>query len=704
MFPPAEVGTAPLPPSTPPMLAPGCIESSASETDPAALMEVARMDSMQRESGMDRQVSPGLLQCHEQQRRSIDSTDTAVTTKAVRIPDNPETTFFHPTASRSIEVERVSTYDEAANGRKSEVTNGTESDWIPSATNYTKGSDASNIHGTRQSLRRSGTRHSQLSRAEVTGKFSFRESLMEQDGTVLDAMRYLPQNVFWTRYVPHWMREPLDKLDNVAEFFSRSCSFKACGKRSKTSCAHKALDKIAFIQDVFTILDFMILIWSIQDATDYVKNNPNAIVTGVPDQVVVLIFTDIFAFTYLSTVLLRLYTERCSFCKNFFEWRVFNLPMAIAFTCQAFAQHANIDERGSSRSRNFFTVLATFRILRVFQVLHKMTAELASDNLVWVQELHCILEAMHGSLWSLMWSALTVMTTFTMVAVIFAEGALQHCVQNFCEFDEEKEGPRSLERYFGTFSRSLLSLSQAISGGEDWANIYSSLAPLHWFYRALFLGFICFTVLALMNVVTAVFVDSIMARSKNDRALIARSVMKSEQNFLRTMKDMFTELDKDASGEIDLNELERHMQEPKMDSLLKGFGVDVKHVSSFFKLLDVDKSGSIDMLEFMRGLERLKGEAKTLDIALLHEDVRWVGNTLISLLHAGGWLEGNSSDEYDSDDPGSPTSSGNNHNQCSNRAPVRGSMRGSLSGKSHDKHKLRKDTDDSGMGMVGDSD
>jgi len=50
---------------------------------------------------------------------------------------------------------------------------------------------------------------------------------------------------------------------------------------------------------------------------------------------------------------------------------------------------------------------------------------------------------------------------------------------------------------------------------------------------------------------------------------------------------------------------------------LGALGLDTCEVEGLFKLLDVDGSGFVDLDEFVMGLLRLKGMAKTVDVATL---------------------------------------------------------------------------------------
>merc|ERR1719410_2950823 len=107
-------------------------------------------------------------------------------------------------------------------------------------------------------------------------------------------------------------------------------------------------------------------------------------------------------------------------------------------------------------------------------------------------------------------------------------------------------------------------------------------------YTLLFLSFITFAVLALLNVITAVFIDAALRRSQNDRELAVQQELESKDELVRVIQAVF------RSRQIDLGQ-----------------------VQTLFFLLDVDETGDVDMEEFVQGVLRLKGGATSMDLAVL---------------------------------------------------------------------------------------
>merc|ERR1740117_1111083 len=87
------------------------------------------------------------------------------------------------------------------------------------------------------------------------------------------------------------------------------------------------------------------------------------------------------------------------------------------------------------------------------------------------------------------------------------------------------------------------------------------------------------------------------------------------------MASVFNELDDDHDGSVNLTELETQLKIPRIGAYFSSLGVEADQVHKLFYLLDADGSGNVDSDEFMYGCLRLKGEAKSLDMAILHREL-----------------------------------------------------------------------------------
>merc|ERR1719503_323985 len=99
-----------------------------------------------------------------------------------------------------------------------------------------------------------------------------------------------------------------------------------------------------------------------------------------------------------------------------------------------------------------------------------------------------------------------------------------------------------------------------------------------------------------MNVVTGVFVESVVENARKEKDLI----------LINNVRELFqSQLDK-----------------PQMQEAFKAINVDCSEARGLFRLLDLDGSGGVNAEEFLSGCLRLRGPAKALDMALLIREVR----------------------------------------------------------------------------------
>jgi len=232
--------------------------------------------------------------------------------------------------------------------------------------------------------------------------------------------------------------------------------------------------------------------------------------------------------------------------------------------------------------------------------------------------------------------------------LLFAEGALAYVIRSGTAGKfvwpesgalDELEMAQRLMQHFGSLPRSFVSLFQAITGGDDWRQVYNAVEPMGAMYRLLFLLFVVYFVTAVMNIVTAAFVESMIEASQSNRRMMVEGELKTKEEFLRNMRRIFSEADRDGDGLISLEDLHVLMQDPQEAAYFSALGVEVAQVRQLFLLLDADKSQTISRREFLQGCFRLRGNAKSVDVAVLQnqldvieDNIRSIGDALSGLL------------------------------------------------------------------------
>lgn len=191
------------------------------------------------------------------------------------------------------------------------------------------------------------------------------------------------------------------------------------------------------------------------------------------------------------------------------------------------------------------------------------------------------------------------------------------------DHDNDPNVNEKLKEYFGSLILAIYALFQCVSGGISWREVGSPLTQVHWTNGFVLSFFIFFMLYVALNIITGIFLDSAVKGAQADRHHAIQEAVHSEKQTMTQMQDFFKEADKDKSGTITIDELHEHLKSKTVRAHLKGLGIEVDDAPSIFRLLDLDGSGEITIQEFVFGCMKMKGNAKSMDVAtLIHENRR----------------------------------------------------------------------------------
>jgi len=381
---------------------------------------------------------------------------------------------------------------------------------------------------------------------------------------------------------------------------------------------------------VFIILNALLVMWETEQRAMWAAaGEPDA------DNLYFGVASCVFCFIFISDVILRLLAERqYFFLSKERGWNAFDVFVSLTAAAEVavYLYECAVDSTATKNWRIFLRRFSMLRILRLLEVIRKTRA---IRVMRFIRELRLMVFSITGSLKSLFWAVVLMLIILLVFGVFFTDGAIAYCVQH--DVMEAAE-TRDLRKYFGTLSAATVSLYMAMSGGEDWNGLLQTLDPLPSEYRYLFLAFITFAILALMNVVTAVFVGTAMQQSQADRELVVQQELEQKGEFVTLMQQVFDELDTNSSGALSLEEFEKHIEDEKILAYLRTQQIDISQVRTLFTLLDVDCTGEVDIDEFVGGCLRLRGGATSMDLAVLKYQVEWILHNVQTLQKSVGEL------------------------------------------------------------------
>jgi len=173
-----------------------------------------------------------------------------------------------------------------------------------------------------------------------------------------------------------------------------------------------------------------------------------------------------------------------------------------------------------------------------------------------------------------------------------------------------------LQDLYGRVGVSMLTLFKAVTGGMDWGDCYAPLVQIGWMTRFLFILFLTFTSLAVLNVVTAIFCQSAIEGVADQQEMKEQHIEEKKKTLMEQLLMLFKVIDQDGSGELSASEFEAGLLDPKVQIFLESLELSVQEARLLFKLLDGGDQ-KIDIRDFVDGCMNLRGQARNFDVALL---------------------------------------------------------------------------------------
>jgi len=266
------------------------------------------------------------------------------------------------------------------------------------------------------------------------------------------------------------------------------------------------------------------------------------------------------------------------------------------------------DATFSGYNASFVRVIRTVRIFIAARALRKIEH---------LRTIRLMVEILMGCAGAFAWAAV-----LGIVVVYINAVALLQIVTVILDTDAPGLDPAFL-RYYGSLPRTMLSLFMAVSGGESWAKLVDPLVQMsEWFYIPC-IAFVCFVLLGLLNIVTAIFVDSAGNIAKVDESMWRREAISSPDSPLNKIRAILRKADRTRSGCILFRQLEELAADRKFRELMDAFGVDVHDSKGLFHMLDSDALGQVGIDEFIHGLLNMKCQGRTVDTGtMMYENQR----------------------------------------------------------------------------------
>jgi len=195
----------------------------------------------------------------------------------------------------------------------------------------------------------------------------------------------------------------------------------------------------------------------------------------------------IFAILFMIELLARFHMQGFNFFRRpNVQWNLFESAVVLMMLLEFVFNTYNAV---------FVRVIRVLRFLRAFRIIKTVS---------YVRQLRILFLALYNSVLSLFWVVMVVV-----VIVWLCSTCLMQTVELYIDsHGVDVVDPRVFVRY-GSLGASMLSLFQAISGGVPWEQLVAPLATLSGLYYPAWMAYIMVVVFGVLNLVTALFVESV---------------------------------------------------------------------------------------------------------------------------------------------------------------------------------------------------
>lgn len=317
-----------------------------------------------------------------------------------------------------------------------------------------------------------------------------------------------------------------------------------------------------------------------------------------------------FLLFYAAECIIRLFALGKTFFSS--KWNIFDMAIVVAGVVGEVLEVAFASL--SSSNMEHFQVLRSLRMLRLLR---------AARVIISFKELYSLVVGMSSCLRTLIWAAGLLFLMLTMWSIIAVE-YLHTYVVELARDGFYDDCPQCSES-FSNIMYANLTFFQIVSG-DSWSQLARPLIMKYPVTAVFFVGVIFTMVFGMLNLVTAVIVDTAAAAREEDVMHMAAQKEYERKSAWKNVANLVTGMDRDRDGNITLAELRRGTEQiPELNAALSAMGVEWADLRMVFDMFDEDETGKIPIGEFVKHLYKMQThEHKTTHVFVKHyvEDIR----------------------------------------------------------------------------------
>jgi len=259
----------------------------------------------------------------------------------------------------------------------------------------------------------------------------------------------------------------------------------------------------------------------------------------------------------------------------------------------------------------FLRLLRLIKLLRMLRLVRSFRS---------FDKLYLMTTAIKGSVSALGWSIVVLF----FVQLAFALFLTQSLAGYWTDEDNEQELRQQVYMYYGSCTRAFLTMFELMlanwpPAGRVLIEHVSEWWVLFVLAYQLVVGF------TVGKVIMGVFLQITFSVAEMDDTIMVTKTTRMMKTHIRKMEQLFAAADTDGNRVLDREELTAIISDPEVRTWLSAMEVDVslfiQDADSLFDLLD-DGDNGITADQFVRRVGRMKGTARSLDLAMLMRENR----------------------------------------------------------------------------------
>jgi hypothetical protein len=338
------------------------------------------------------------------------------------------------------------------------------------------------------------------------------------------------------------------------------------------------------------------------------------------------IFERSFLIFYSVEISMKLWVHRVFFFvgEGTF-WNIFDL-LLIVFGYVGLA----LEGSAGAVDTTFLRIMRLIKIVKILRAVRLMRL---------LEPLRVILSCLINSVLSLVWSLVMMLLFFFMFSTVFVQFSSSYLQTHWEELQLEKDPTLlyDLIRQFGSVQTAMMSLYQASTGGEDWSVFYRSISQTGQINAAIFLFFVAFTQIALLNIITGLFIESALKNAVPNAETRAMSNRREYFEEVELLKRIFKGIDSDSDNALSMAEFDQALTaNAKVQHTLEVMGLDTMDAHNLFAMmLEVTegRASALDVNTFIHSCLRLRGPGSSRDIQKLLFRVKAIDMHLANVSH-----------------------------------------------------------------------